>query len=108
MTGFLWGVGLTLALGFAATLVADPEIRKACTGVMWALLASPVVLVLGMLAALTTRTGLRVPRVRARPLSTAALHRFVVRLDRVDGWVVTWRLGGFMFIHRKTDRKGTA
>ena len=108
MTGFLSGVVATLALGFAATLVVDPDIRKAVTGVLWALLASPVVLVLAVLAAIGTRTGVRVPRVRARPLSTAALHRFVVRLDRVGGWVVTWRLGGFMFIHRRNDRKGSA
>lgn len=108
MTGFLWGLVFAFGVGFAATLVVDEEVRKSVTGLLWALLASPLILLLLAAAFAGRISGRRLPVLRGRPLSPAALRRFTARVNDMGGWVVTWRAGGFLFIHRRTDRRGTA
>lgn len=99
ITGLVVGVALAVVVGFAVMLATDKEVRDATVTVLWGVAAGPVLLFLMLLAWLTRVTGRRLPVLKGRPVSTAALRRMTERLD-TEGWTVTWRGGGLLWIKK--------
>lgn len=105
MTGFLLGAILTVGVGFLVMLATDRGVRDGAVAALWGLAVGPVMLALVALVGLARIVGLgrrRYPILKGRRLSTAALRRTTARLD-TEGWAVTWRGGGILWI-RKVDK----
>lgn len=99
MTAVLIGAGLAVLFGFVVMLCTDKDVREATLTVLWGFVVGPVMLFLVVVIGLSRAVGWRIPALKGRQLSTAALRRATARID-TEGWVITWRGGGLMLIKK--------
>lgn len=99
MTAALIGAAFTVVLGYAVMLCTDKDVRDGTLTVLWGLVVGPVTLFLILVIGLTRVVGWRPPVLKGRRLSTAALRRATARID-AEGWAITWRGGGLMWIRK--------
>jgi hypothetical protein len=102
VTGFLLGVAVAFAVGFAVMVVVDDETRDALVRLLWALAAGPVMLGAMLGVAVLRLLGRRNPLVlRGRPMSGRTLERIAHRVENgKGGLIISTYMGAFVWVRR--------